>query len=60
MPYVVYSAVSGKVFKGICEETPDKALKKLFKIIGTDAYKWRWHTKTIKQSEYDKLMQEDK
>lgn len=32
---------------GICEETPHKAINKLFKKIGNDAFKYRFQVKRI-------------
>lgn len=45
--YGIYNTLKKEFQFGICEPTKRKAIKKLFKKIGKDAYKWRFEVKKI-------------
>ncbi|NOW84303.1 hypothetical protein B0H39_002184 [Clostridium beijerinckii] len=45
--YGIYNTYAKAFQFGICEETKNKARKKLFKKIGKDAYKWRFEVRKI-------------
>lgn len=52
----IYNACSKKFQFGICENTPYLAEKKLFKIIGNDARKWRFEAKQLPKNELERLV----
>lgn len=45
--YGVWHSMQKRFVFGIQEDTPADAWNKLFKCIGTDAYKWRYEVKRI-------------
>ena len=45
--YGIWNDMKKKFQFGICEDTPCKAEIKLFKLIGKDAYKWRYEARRI-------------
>ena len=58
MGYGIYSTVSKKFFKGIDEPTKEEAFKKLRKIIGDDARKWRWEARPVSGSKIGNKLKE--
>lgn len=51
----IYNSVAKCFQFGICEDSPYKAEKKLFKKIGYDSYKWRFETRVLPKAEKEKI-----
>lgn len=45
--YGIYNTLRKQFQFGICELTPEKAMKRLFEKIGKDAYKWRFEVRRL-------------
>ena len=47
--YGIWNSKAKEFQFGICEDTPGRALRQLFKKIGNDARKWRFEPKELPQ-----------